>query len=191
MGLIAGDIVSCLRAALDHLACCLTSTKDGIQNANASFPILSVDDTQTRRTFKKSLRGVPPEAVTIIESLQPYHHGNGYKATKLWRLHRLWNIDKHRQIPSNGVAVEVAVLYPKTVASPIRSTGQDGGVLRFPLAAKGDLHLKQPVQIEINFGDEFEGIYISASELLDLYEFIGKDIFPRFHRFFEDSVKGR
>ncbi len=159
LGLIVGDIVSCLRASLDHLACSLTLTKDGAQNPSASFPILGIDNTKARKTLRQSLIGVPPEAIKIIESLQPYHHGDAYKSTKLWRLHRLWNIDKHRQIVSHTVAASIGVFYPNDVF-PIASGTEDGGIYRFPLAAKNDLHFEPPVKISIAFGDEFEGVYI-------------------------------
>ncbi len=181
--LMVGDFASCLRASLDHLASALTLAPGGVPNDRASFPVIGVDNSDGRTQFKKAVIGIRKEAVDVIKALQPYHHGDAYKATKLWRLHRLWNIDKHRRIPVYGVSVQVPLICPVEM-SPVTSRTDDGEVMRFPLAAKGHIYLQPPVKLDVYCGDASEGIAIPLRELIEIHDFIAKEVFPRFRCFF-------
>ena len=182
-GLILGDFVSCLRGSLDHLATALTHCNGGVPNDRAAFPIIGVNNSDGRRDFLNAVKGVPDPAVTVIESLQPYHDGPTYEATKLWRLHRLWNIDKHRRIPFHVTKVQVWIAGPSDMP-PIDSGSDNSGIMRFPLAAKGKVHLQPPVKVGVEFGDKSEGIIVPYGELIEIYDFVRKDVMPRFDRFF-------
>lgn len=183
MELIVGDFASCLRASLDHLVVSLTKTPNGSPNPKALFPVISVDNVKGRDQFARAVVGVPPDVIKVIESLQPYRDGNGYKMSKLWRLHRLWNIDKHRRIPFHATGVEIKVGYPAGM-QPIVGGTDYGHIMRFPLAAKGKLQIDPSVKINIEFGDVSEDIVIPYPELADIHEFVCKHVFSRFHRFF-------
>lgn len=183
MGLIVGDFASCLRASLDHLAGFLTMAAGGTHNDRASFPVVGEWNKDGESLFNKSVRGITPAAIKVIDSMQPYHSGSAYKSTKLWRLHRLWNIDKHRRIPLHATVAEIEIGHPSNM-TPIVGGADDNNEVRFPLAAKGHLHLKPSVKIGIEFGDITEGIVIRAEELIEIHEFIGTDVFPRFECFF-------
>lgn len=181
--LMVGDFVSCLRASLDHLASALTLAPGGTPNERASFPVIGVDNAEGRRQFKNAVVGIRQEAVDVIESLQPYHHRDTFKTTKLWQLHRLWNIDKHRRVPVYGVSVKVPLIYPADM-SPIASGTNDGNVMRFPLAAKGHIYLQPPVKLDIYCGDASEGIAVPFGELIDIHEFVAKEVFSQLRDFF-------
>lgn len=185
LGLIAGDAISCMRASLDHLACALTHTRGGQINTNASFPVLPFDNAKGRKLFKDSVIGIPKDAKEIIALFQPYHHGNANKATKLWKLHRLWNIDKHRRIPIYGVLAQIPVTFP-TDMPPVSGGAASPGVMRFPLAAKAHVKLDPAVKVNIQFGDETEDIIVPAHELVDIYKFVRYEVFPQFKQFFRD-----
>ncbi len=184
MGLIAGDFFSCLRSSLDHLAVALTLCPNGSPNDSAYFPILGADNSNGRKKFAEALVGVPVDAVTDIKSFQPYHHGKAYEVTELWRLHRLWNIDKHRRIPFHATQVDAIVLSPPDML-PISSGTDSSDILRFPLSAKGDIHLKPPVEIDIQFGDATERIVLSYRDFIHIYNFVADKVMPTFDRFFK------
>src|SRR5271163_4336461 len=99
LSLIAGDVFCCMRASLDHLVWALAS--NGIAYPKGTqFPILEQLDADL---FARRTRGVPTEAATIIESLQPYHGKDTptVRSHLLWRLNKLCNIDKHMRIPAH------------------------------------------------------------------------------------------
>ncbi|HEY1984943.1 MAG TPA: hypothetical protein VGG85_06015 [Terracidiphilus sp.] len=182
--LIAGDFVSCLRGSLDHLATALTLVEGGNPSDAASFPVIARNNSSGRKRFNEAVSGITPGAIKTIESLQPYHSGDAFESTKLWRLHRLWNIDKHRRIPFQPTITQLFILSPSNMP-PLPGRPHDDGVLRFPLAAKGKLDLNPTVKITIQFGDASEGIIAPYEELIEIHDFIRDDLFPRFKGFFK------
>jgi hypothetical protein len=184
IGLIAGDFLSCLRASLDHLATALTRVPGGTANDSASFPVIGVDNSAGRARFTQAVKGIAPNAVEVIESLQPYHSGDAYKSTKLWRLHRLWNIDKHRRIPFQPTVTQVIVMSPSDMAA-LFSGSNNKGILRLPLAAKGKLNINPSVKMIIQFGDQGEGIVVPYGELIEIHQFVRDDVIARFKKFFQ------
>jgi hypothetical protein len=181
--LMLGDFVHCLRGSLDHLACHLTLTQGGTPNPKASFPVMAVDNADTRRDFAKQVIGIPPAAIGEIKSFQPYHAGDRAQITKLWQLHRLWNIDKHRRIPAHSTRANLGFTHPPHVI-PISRGDDNSGIVRFPLSAKPDIQVDPTLEITILFGDEEEGIMVAPVELCGICELIDKEVFPRFERFF-------
>ena len=184
VGLILGDFVCCLRTSLDHLANALTHCLGGVPNDSASFPIIDLNNSGGRKSFHRATDGIPPCAITVIESFQPYNYGQAYKSTKLWLLHRLWNIDKHRRIPFHATRAAVTVRGPSDMP-PLEGWSNKSGIVRFPLAAKGQIHLDPAVQIGVEFGDENEGIIVPHEELIEIYDFVHNHVMPRFDSFFK------
>jgi hypothetical protein len=183
LALMAGDFVACLRGSLDHLVTALTLCIGGRYNDRASFPIIGVNTGANRKSFNNATSGVPGQAVAIIRELQPYHAGDGYKASKLWILHRLWNIDKHRRIPLQPAMIKFETGHPAQFP-PLPERAKNSGVVRFPLAAKPYIELKPRVEISITFGDISEGISVTYEDLLDIHNFVRDDVMPRFESFF-------
>ncbi len=184
MALMVGDWASCLRGSLDHLATHLTHCTGGKVNNRASFPVIGEWNNDGRRLFKQSIAGVPLEAVKIIDSFQPYHSGAAYERTKLWRLHKLWNIDKHRRIPIHPSISQVKIGHPSDV-SPLPGWADNRGVVRFPLAVKSQVDFDSTVKVTAYFGDSSEGIILPYEELIDIHNFVRAEIMPAFDKFFK------
>jgi hypothetical protein len=187
ISLIAGDAVYSMRASLDQLAWSL-ARPSGIPK-RVAFPIIDGPTLTKERldSFKRSLAGVPPEAICEIDSLQPYHRGTHYKTHPLWRLDELCNLDKHRRIPANG---SIAVLnFPNLVPGDPASmtttitTSDEGFVVRIPIALKNKLDGYKTQAFEVMFGGDASGISEHFRGLIQIYKFIAEDVLPRFARF--------
>jgi len=105
---IVGELVHDLRSALDHLAWCLVTENGGTPDQDTTFPILKKPPTKDGvRVLPNVSGGVSDAARTLIERAQPYWPIDvNVEYDALWLLHRLSNIDKHRHIPIQGVAVD-------------------------------------------------------------------------------------
>jgi hypothetical protein len=183
IGLIAGDFVSCLRASLDHLATALTIVGTGVPSDRTSFPVVGVNNSRARRSFRESVIGIPEEAVKVIDSFQPYHIGNDYITTKLWKLHRLWNIDKHRRIPVDSLSSNFQIHCPPDVPFRVFLAENQHGV-RFSRGSKEKVYLKCDPTSVVRLGDESEGIIVPHTELREIYMYVRKEIMPAFKGFF-------
>lgn len=92
-----------LRAALDQL---VNRAAEAAGNAPNEGDRLQFPICGTRKSFKKTapsaMRGVPASAVFVIESFQPFHVGTDV-GERLRVLHRLSNVDKHRDVHPHAV----------------------------------------------------------------------------------------
>jgi hypothetical protein len=106
---LLGEFVHDLRSALDHLARQLVIQNGGkpAPNAEISFPILAkrpIAKKQGKNPLPNlGAGGASPEAREVIDDAQPYKLGESYRTHPLWVLHKLWNIDKHRDVLARGV----------------------------------------------------------------------------------------
>lgn len=92
ISLLAGDVFQNLRSALDYLVCALVRANGKTVDGN-SFPIFDHAPTSSadKRAFRRKVEGIREEIIQVIGDTHPYQGGDN----KLWRLHRLNNIDKH------------------------------------------------------------------------------------------------
>ena len=99
IGLMLGDYIHNLRAALDYLVGAMRPTGP---SRNSQFPILL--ERKGPHSFKNRaclmLRDVPDEAVKLIHWMQPYHRPkwDGWFWSALAALEVLWNVSKHRTL---------------------------------------------------------------------------------------------
>lgn len=116
LALILGDCIHNLRSALDHFAwqCALLK---GNPRRECQFPIFLneaeyLGKPGRRRSGVSMLREVKvPEAIALIEGVQPYHKGPAFRQlTGLWIIDVLSNVDKHRLMP-------VVMLYSRVMGS--------------------------------------------------------------------------
>lgn len=120
-GIILGDAVHNLRAALDHVVWQLAELKAQPPD-HTEFPIFHSRNKfgatdkhgPTRASGLSKIVGLPVETRHIVERAQPYHRGGEAHLHPLWVLHRLNNLDKHRVvIPAlfvpNGYVAEFTV----------------------------------------------------------------------------------
>jgi hypothetical protein len=186
LALIAADFISCLRSSLDYLAYQLACVGLAPEQPSTSimFPIFGENTAEIAGKLKRFTKGMPPPAISQIESLQPYYHGKRYQLTLLWRLHVLAGIVKHRHvgIHSHGIFVN----FPGLNLGPgdIKTTDlNDRYELRFPIALKPKMELKPRVFVEIEFGDLAEGIRVTTDDFRNMYEFVAHKIIPSFASF--------
>lgn len=123
--LLVGDILHNLRGCLDHLVYALalkhTNPLPDDFAKGSEFPIfgdknskgmLGAGPQMFQSNGPNKIRGIHPDAQTIIKSLQPYHRRQDFASDPLWVLHDLSNIDKHRLLlvtncHSTGVVLDV------------------------------------------------------------------------------------
>ena len=111
MYLIAGDVFQCLRTALDQAVWWFAS-QGGYDSHQTEFPIFDTKTAETMKRFDKRTKGVPANAVALIEAFQPYNRPSGAPLTDslLWQLHEINRIDKHRRISVRATAAEIETL---------------------------------------------------------------------------------
>lgn len=119
-GPLIGDVLTNLRAALDHAVYDLTIAKTGKPLKGTGFPILGEpsawDALDARGKPRQSsgtglLRGVHEMAMAEIERMQPYNSREGELGHRLSTLSKLVNADKHRTLTVCGSTIKVAVLH--------------------------------------------------------------------------------
>jgi len=104
IGLVAGDVLTNLRAALDHLAWDLVAAcPPDPPDDYTAFPIKDKPPRAPGSGTPTQLRisgGVSAKALTAIEAAQPYNRPDGgtIHDDRLWILDRLVGIDKHRHL---------------------------------------------------------------------------------------------
>jgi len=189
IALIVGDFIASLRSSLDHLAWQLALLSGRVPSRDICFPICEKDSLDTQIKITKSTYGIPDAAISIVKSLQPYNSGDGYKATHLWRLNALWNIDKHRHIAPHGVSTGWLFKFTPGVNVEIPTEElDDGGIMRIPIALKDKVEFNpSPNEIDIFFGDRTERNELSLEDLIDMHEFVATKIFPAFAGFFPNE----
>lgn len=192
LGILAGDFISSLRSSLDWLAWQLAAIKTNPPSEKVCFPVLEENTLGAQGKFREATLGIPGEAIAIMQELQPYQHGNAAKDTHLWRLNKLWNIEKHRHLIINAMTIDLFVIAPPGTRVKQQIVDNRGEV-RFPLSLKNKVRL-DPTRCKgtLRFGDESEGVLLSHGEFLDMYEFVSDKIIPRFKRFFPQTpVEGQ
>jgi hypothetical protein len=187
ISLIAGDAIYNMRSSLDQLVWSLARLK-GIPERTA-FPIIdgAVLTADKLKSFNKSLKDVPPGAVSEIAALQPHHRGAAYKSHPLWRLNEICNLDKHRRIPANGSAavLNFPTITPEESASILKiETTDTGFVISAPIAFKDKLDPHSTMQFTVNFGGDISGITETFRSLNNIRKFIAESVLPKFEGFF-------
>lgn len=96
--LIIGDALQNLRSSLDYLVWELVIAAKNTPNHENMFPICTTPEAFKGQLSRNRLRGIPTDAVTDIDDLQPYHEGADAKGHVLFMIDDLCNINKHRRI---------------------------------------------------------------------------------------------
>lgn len=100
-GIIAGDAIHNLRSALDHFVEQMTIRHSGGPMTQTAFPIFD-DAGKFRDNGRRMIRGCSPAVRKAIADMQPYHRSDP-TTDPLWKLHDLWNMDKHRVVAIVGI----------------------------------------------------------------------------------------
>jgi hypothetical protein len=182
-----GDFVSCLRASLDYLAWQLALLNGTWPTRETCFPICDRNTVDAQVRIAKATFGIPDPAIAVIKSLQPYHFGDAYKSTHLWRLNTLWNIDKHRHISAFSVLPAWQFCLRESYdGGGVLSTEQIDNctVMRLPIAAKDHVEFNTNRQVDLRFLDQREGIDLGYQDLVEVYDFVTNSVLPAFSGFF-------
>ena len=193
IGLLAGDFICCLRASLDYLAWQLALLTTNAPFHDTCFPICSSYDINggTEGYICSVTKNIPPEAVSVIRDLQPYRSGDAYQFTHLWRLDRLWNIEKHRRIPILG-SITGNVLTTRLGIEAEIGEVDDCHTITIPLSEKPYVRLDPHPAVELQFGGESEGVIVTTADLFAIYDFVSDKVVPRFARFLpKDEPRGQ
>lgn len=139
-GMLAGEILYNLRAALDYLIYVLAQHDSGMVQSGTQFPI---EDSQQGFTARKEriLKGVSEEHVAIVRQFQPF---KGCDWTRLLR--DLSNIDKHRELASVDVDFSISSLLT------ITEHGPEFDAEGVPVERDVGMYLKGPAAIRLPEG---------------------------------------
>jgi hypothetical protein len=194
--LTIGDFICSLRASLDHLAWQLALLSTPQPSNELTFPIFEKSTVDTQVRMAKITFGIPEGAIAIMKAMQPYHAGNDYKSTHLWRLNKIWNIDKHRHITGfqeipNTWEINFSG-FDATKDAPLETQQiNNQTIMCLPIRLKEKVRFNPDVKVEFEINESSEGIVIGYKDLVDMYEFVDKTVFPAFASFFpEPEVPG-
>jgi hypothetical protein len=96
--LMLGDCLQSTHSCLDYLVCRLAEVGKELPNPKHTFPITDSLTQFNEYVGRQALKGVPYEAIAIIERLQPYNRTDDPRNSGLWILKTLTNMNKHRDI---------------------------------------------------------------------------------------------
>jgi len=192
--LIFGDVLQTVHSSLDYLICELIRTGNEEPTTSNQFPVADSRAVFDEEIGRKRLRGVPFEAVAIIEGLQPYHAGENAQKSPLFALKTLTNIHKHRNILLAALGTsrapadaEIVTIDAKTYtfSSPLYNTPLDLDAEVGPFIIDGP-----NVKMEGKFG----AVVVLTETLYkgcEITSFIGRiclyvrdTLIPKFERFF-------
>jgi hypothetical protein len=165
--LIFGDLLQCLRTALDQAVWSLIYRYNRTDSEGSEFPIFGSRPTD-RKSFERKTKGLPAGAVAYVESIQPYNH-LPVSEYPLWQLHELNRIDKHRRISvrpqlafaeHGGEAEETVYGFDITLCGP--SKGQPPKIVPF-----------------VVFGEKTDGIPLDLDGVNRICSFVADEVLVR------------
>ena len=183
--MLLGEFAYALRSGLDHLAwqlALITTDKPGGQTC---FPIESECPLPSNKSYARKIADIPPSALKVIESLQPYTDWARRKEHPLWQLNRLCNIDKHEQVAIGSIPFR----FEANVVMTARPHFKHGTLISIPLSEKDKFQLKIEVP-DIPFGppidatDAIPDFEVTTDGLSKIYNFVRYEVVPKFESFF-------
>ena len=103
VGVLIGEFAHAIRSGLDNLAWQLALLTTDKPNRLTAFPIESECPLPSNKSFKEKIANIPPDALEVIESLQPCTNQPTVKLHPLWRINKLANLDKHQVVPISSI----------------------------------------------------------------------------------------
>jgi hypothetical protein len=188
IAVVIGDLLHNLRAAMNY---CMGGLVPSRRAAKTQFPILAVDpfarerpggrylqrQPDTRRAWRSWVKGVHPDALAIIERLQPYHPGPRGTPRYLAVLNALNNGDKHRRLTVvSGGAVNVSVkAYALdgtllTDRTPVGNTLLQDGTELFRHPTEVQVHVRLTAHVGIRLGQD--GVHMAVHGLPKLAVYV-------------------
>lgn len=169
--LIAGDLLQCLRTALDQAVWWLATVRGG-GTSRTQFPIFATRCDETKKRFDASVQGLSNNAIEYIESLQPYNRPTGQRLRHhaLWQLHEINRIDKHRRISVRATGASIGSRFEPTV-----TLIESGYIVTVPYSDKQEL--RPTIRPMVMFGDD--EVTVAIGDIERIYEQVSEEILPR------------
>lgn len=190
---MTGDVLHNLRSALDNLAyeLALEYTGDPLPAkiaAGSMFPIFADERPDTSKKLKRMLKGIHPEAQTIIRGMQPCNPSHGGQQNVRWVLNELNAKDKHR-LPHLGIPSASSVTFyvagPEGALTssqkwPLLEVGKQVEISRYssPPGIYAGPDLTKPPEFFIAF-DEGSPEAIAGTSVVSVLKEIHRDITER------------
>lgn len=189
--LLIGDGIQNLRSSLDYLVCELVRTANHEPTKDHMFPICDGEVSFNSQLARHRLDNVPPDAVTIIKNLQPYHCGSQTSSAPIRVLDDLCNINKHQRICLACLAATssetqfVSTAVGQSLQSTLGPRYHDAELAISHIPVSGE-------EMEVEGGAFFQVVIqercakgIEASTCVNaLWGLVYKTILPAFERFF-------
>jgi hypothetical protein len=105
LAMIVGEIVYNLRSALDYVARQLVLANGQSPTTRTEFPIFG-NQQQYAADAPRKTRGMSPQAIAVIDGLQPFAWPTPLQRHPLWILHELHNADEHHELSVVGSALQ-------------------------------------------------------------------------------------
>lgn len=196
-----GDFLFNLRSALDHLARGLVEAEGNnpvdVGGRPTAFPIL------TKKPNSLDISGgVDPNALSIVERIQPYSRPGGkYWLAELWTLNELNNIDKHRTlhfptVTYAGPGAQVVVIEPgpplsrsvAVILGRVENGEKLGNIKRFSNPDPNptvEMHGQFTVEVLMPvLGPKPRPSQSLVDGMQELLDFVRRDVVPSFDLFF-------
>jgi hypothetical protein len=186
---LAGEFAYALRSGLDQLAWQLAflNTSPRHPRTHTSFPVRS-EPLKPPRTFATldAVRDIIPDAIPIIESLQPFQRGHGAKSHPLYLLNELCIIDKHMILPIKASDARIDI---EGAHFTRRRELPFGFELHYDLRDKYKIQVNT-IRTELLFGEPLDsfgnlGMTMRIADFANVYDFVRNEVIRRLASFFQ------
>jgi len=189
--LIVGDCLQNLRSSLDYLVWELVLAAQHIPGKDHMFPICSTANAFKSQLGRGRLDGVPKDAASQIESLQPYRLGQDFDKDMLWVLDDFCNINKHRRVLLTvlrggcGTIDETRTVDGKLwIRTELPRVDRDTKVGPFPVVDGAQVQVNAQIIAFLAFDEgAAQGVEVSTC-LGEMLKYVADHVVPRFERFF-------
>ncbi len=196
LSLIIGDYVHNLRSALDHLVWQLSLSTTLTPTPRSQFPIFDKPNPGIKGRIKDWTNDVPDKARDVIEDMQPYNRlgfaAGHHRFYRLWQIDKLDGIDKHAALIVTILSESVVSEEPdgSRIVTMFSNPLKDGDPVFWDTVFSKSIRpmsKDQPhIYVEPTYGvvlEESPLLTIPLSELIELHDFVDRDVLPRFARF--------
>jgi len=186
LGVLAGDAISSLREALDHLAWQLARLTQEPPFERTEFPIFPVQTDDAERRFGVVTQHVPQAAVEAMKLLQPYCRGEDYKSDPLWQIDKIWNVSKHQVIPANSHVLEFRGRGLGEFRE-FRQANVDEYIAVFARDPDASVEIHPEAVPTVTFGSSRHDVTLSFAQLRELHRYVAESVFPKFYGLLRSS----
>ena len=182
--LLADEAIHHLRSVLDHLVCASVASI-GKKIESQSFPIRTEEPKgKSIAIYDACLRDVPDPVRALVDSVQPYHRGDGAKSHPLAILARLDNGFKHTSLHLMTNQVRMPAV-PGIIQHPARERSHDSGDIfaEVPTSVNVEKDFEPFISVEVAFRiREARLPQINLDTLDGIYDFIRDEILRKLVR---------